>query len=225
MSIVRVEKTKDYTIMCNCHFREKKMSLKAKGLHSLMLSLPDDWDYSIEGLTKLSKDGRDGVAAALKELEKFGYLERKVNKNDKGQFEGYEYIVYEKPNTENQLSENLISENPTQYNTKESNTKELNTNSMKVSKRDSDGKSYESILNSLNDEDLKNVILEFIKMRKMIKKPLTNYALEQVIKNMFQLGKGNKQEMIAIVNQSIENSWQGLFPIKNNFNEKGGLPF
>ena len=71
---MRVHKTANFTVMSNYHFREKKMSLKAKGLLSLMLSLPEDWDYSVAGLTTLSKDGKDGVMTALAELEKFGYL-------------------------------------------------------------------------------------------------------------------------------------------------------
>ena len=74
MSVVRVHKTKNFTVMSNYHFKEKEMSLKAKGLLSLMLSLPDSWNYSVSGLVKLSKDGKDGVMSALSELEKFGYF-------------------------------------------------------------------------------------------------------------------------------------------------------
>ena len=125
MVVFRVEKTKNYTVIGNYHFREKKMSLKAKGLLSLMLSLPEDWNFSAEGLATLSKDGRDGVNAALKELEKFGYLERKQLFSKAGKFTGYEYIVHEKPSTEKPSTEN-----PTQLNTKELNTKELNTNKL-----------------------------------------------------------------------------------------------
>lgn len=71
MTVIRVHKTANYTVMSNHHFKEKSMSLKAKGLLSLMLSLPDDWNYSISGLVKLSKDGKDGVMSALSELEEF----------------------------------------------------------------------------------------------------------------------------------------------------------
>ena len=71
-----VHKTSDYTVMSNTHFKEKEMTLRAKGLLSLMLSLPDDWDYSIAGLCTLSKDGKDSVMNALLELEEFGYLVR-----------------------------------------------------------------------------------------------------------------------------------------------------
>jgi len=98
MPIFRVEKTNDYTIMCNFHFKEKEMSLKAKGLLSLMLSLPDCWDYSIAGLVAICKENENAINSALKELEIFGYLKRNKifpNKNNNGRIE-YEYIIYEK---------------------------------------------------------------------------------------------------------------------------------
>ena len=97
MSVIRVNKTKNYTVLSNYHFKEKGMSLKAKGLLSLMLSLPDDWNYSIAGLVALSKDGKDSVMSALSELEKFGYLYRVRMVNTKGQFDGVEYNIFEKP--------------------------------------------------------------------------------------------------------------------------------
>lgn len=76
MAVFRVEKTKDFTIMCNHHLRNRKLSLKAKGLLSLMLSLPEDWDYTTKGLAHICKDGIDAISTALKELEQQGYLTR-----------------------------------------------------------------------------------------------------------------------------------------------------
>lgn len=99
MSIIRVEKTKNYTVMSNHHLKERDMSLKAKGLLSLMLSLPDNWDYSINGLVSICKENRDSIRNTLNELKDFGYLEvRKLlpNETNNGRIE-YEYIVYEIP--------------------------------------------------------------------------------------------------------------------------------
>ena len=127
MAVIRVNKTADYTVMSNTHFKEKEMSLKAKGLLSMMLSLPDTWDYSIAGLVSLSKDGKDSVMNALAELEEFGYLIRTRIVNEKGQFAGYDYNIYENPQTENPYSEKPKTEKPPQLNTKESIPKELNT--------------------------------------------------------------------------------------------------
>ena len=143
MPVFRMHKTKDYTTMSNYHFREKEMSLKAKGLLSLMLSLPDTWDYSISGLVSICKENETAVKNALKELKEFGYL--KITKlmpdqTDSGRIE-WVYNIYEQPQTnqnreyqneEKQQVENLpiehqCIENQGQLNTKESNTKESNT--------------------------------------------------------------------------------------------------
>lgn len=133
MAVIRINKTSDYTVMSNSHFREREMSLKAKGLLSLMLSLPDNWDYSIAGLVTLSKDGKDGVMNALAELEDLKYLKRTRMVDEKGRFSGYDYDIFEHPYAENPCEEKPYAEkpnteNPPQLNTKESNTKESNTN-------------------------------------------------------------------------------------------------
>ena len=119
MAIIKVNKTKNYTTISNFHLREKDMSLKAKGLLSLMLSLPEDWDYSVGGLAKLSKDGKDSVTNTLMELERFGYVKRTQCLNDKKQFDGYDYDIYEEPQfeEENPLTGNPLTGNPPQLNT------------------------------------------------------------------------------------------------------------
>lgn len=109
MAVIRVNKTKNYTVMSNFHLKEKNMSLKAKGLLSIMFSLPDDWDYSIKGLATLSYDGKDSVMKALKELERFGYLIRTKVLDDQGRFVGIEYNLYEKPLQNLPQAENPLS--------------------------------------------------------------------------------------------------------------------
>jgi len=124
--IYRVHKNQNYTVMSNHHFRDKELSLKAKGLLSMILSLPETWNYSVEGLTALSTDGKDSVRGAIKELEVGGYIVRRQGKVN-GKFANSEYDVYEKPMTENPTTENPMTENPTQLNTYKLNTQELNT--------------------------------------------------------------------------------------------------
>lgn len=129
--IMRTEKNKNYTVMGNYHLRDKELSLKAKGLLSIMLSLPDGWNFSISGLSTLSSDGESAVRATLKELENNGYLKRnKVRCN--GKITDWEYIVYEQKTANKSVDAKPVVENPhvdssTQLNTKEINTKELNT--------------------------------------------------------------------------------------------------
>ena len=132
MAVFRINKTSDYSVMSNYHLKEKEMSLKAKGLLSLMLALPDEWKYSIDGLAMLSKDGKESVMYVLNELEKFGYLTRTRIKDEKGRWGGYEYDIYEKPYTEKPYTENPYTENPTQLNTKVINTNKLNIIAEKV---------------------------------------------------------------------------------------------
>ena len=138
MAVLRKARRERYTIIDNEVFCNTALSLKAKGLLCQMLSLPDGWEYSIEGLAQLCSDGRTSVASAVKELEEAGYI-RRIQVREGGKVAGIEYVVYESPiadlpKAENLISENLISENlraenREQLNTKELNTKELNTKS------------------------------------------------------------------------------------------------
>ena len=110
MSIIRVEKNSNYTVMNNCHLRENKMSLKAIGLMSKMLSLPEDWDYSVAGLVAICKENDTAIQSALDELKEFGYLQvvkKMPNETKSGRIE-YEYVLYEqKQGKEKQGVENL----------------------------------------------------------------------------------------------------------------------
>ena len=141
MAVFRVEKTKDFTVMSNHHLRNKNLSLRAKGLLSLMLSLPEEWNYSLSGLAQLSKEGIDAVRASIRELETVGYIKRHRLRNSKGQLEDTEYVIHEqpifdepileKPTLDNPAQVEPMLEKPTQLNTNKTNTKESNTDCIK----------------------------------------------------------------------------------------------
>lgn len=98
MPVIRVEKTSNYTVMPNYHLQDKRLSLKAKGLLSYILSLPNDWDYSVKGLTSIVKEGSHTVTTILKELRETGYLEmRMINPDFEHKVIRWEYVIYEKP--------------------------------------------------------------------------------------------------------------------------------
>lgn len=97
MAVFRIEKTKDYTVMSNHHLRNTSLSLKAKGLLSLMLSLPEEWDYTTKGLAYICKDGVDSISAGIRELEEQGYLRRQRIRNANGQLGSIEYTILEQP--------------------------------------------------------------------------------------------------------------------------------
>ena len=97
MAVFRIEKTRDYTVMSNYHLRDRSLSLKAKGLLSLMLSLPEDWDYTMKGLARICKDGIDSISGGIRELEAHGYLVRERVRNENGQLGSIEYTILEQP--------------------------------------------------------------------------------------------------------------------------------
>ena len=145
MAVFRIEKTRDYTVMSNHHLRNTELSLKAKGLLSLMLSLPENWDYTTKGLARICKDGVDSICAGVRELEEQGYVVRERVRNPNGQLGAIEYTILEqprppereKPERENPVQVNPVldspvlgkpeQENPAQLNTKGSSKQKLKT--------------------------------------------------------------------------------------------------
>lgn len=223
MSVIRIHKTKNFTVMSNYHFKEKKMSLKAKGLLSLMLSLPDDWNYSISGLVTLSKDGKDSVMTALAELEKFGYLTRTQLVNEKGQFSGVEYHIFEEPQKENpiaekpnadiQQTEKQNAEKPRQLNTNSINNennksiKELNTNAI------SESELYD-ILVTIEDEELAELYREYTEWRATTEAPLTKQGLKMLIARCKRLSKYDVAVQKAMVETALIQGWKNVFEPK-----------
>ncbi len=126
MAVFRVEKTKDFTVMSNFHLRDVELSLKAKGLLSLMLSLPEDWDYTTKGLACICKDGVDSITSALKELENHGYLTRQRTRYENGRLGDITYTIHEKPVSQEELpeQEKPKRENPRQVNPEQGNLKQ-----------------------------------------------------------------------------------------------------
>ena len=100
MSVFRVEKNKGYTVMSNHHLRNHALSLKAKGLLSQMLSLPEDWDYTLQGLAQINKESTDAIREAVRELERAGYIKRSRERDGRGCLRGTVYTIYEQPHTE-----------------------------------------------------------------------------------------------------------------------------
>ena len=121
MAKFTIEKNKNYTIMSNYHLQDRNLSYKAKGLLSFMLSLPEDWDYSINGLVSISKEGVKAIRNILQELQRYGYLVIEKKQNEIGQFE-YEYLIYEQPDTQKGDMDLGEVEKDIQINTNEINT-------------------------------------------------------------------------------------------------------
>lgn len=125
MAVFRVERNRGYTVMSNHHLRNVELTLKAKGLLSQMLSLPESWDYTLAGLSRINREKIDAIREAVRELERAGYIVRSRERDGKGRLRGADYIIYEQPHTapisdlptlENPMLDNPTQENPTQEN-------------------------------------------------------------------------------------------------------------
>ena len=214
MSVVRVNKTKNYTVLSNYHFKEKGMSLKAKGLLSLMLSLPDDWNYSISGLVKLSKDGKDSVMSALSELEKFGYLHREQVVNSKGQFSGVEYNIYEEPQEEFPLAANKKAEKQNTKKQSAGNPPQLNTNnsSTKNNKIIYNINNYIELLDTIPDDHLRNYYASFLDNRNAMGYPLTIKGFELLIERVREIAGLDIEKQKELLKIAIINNWKNVYP-------------
>ena len=159
MSVFRVEKTKGYTVMSNHHLRNHTLSLKAKGLLSQMLSLPDDWDYTLQGLAQINKESIDAIREAVRELERAGYIKRSRERDERGCLRGTVYTIYEQPHAEptpeepaqalptldNPTLEKPMLEKPTLENPMQLNKEIQRTNLSKKEKSNTDTQSTHSI--------------------------------------------------------------------------------
>ena len=142
MAVFHIERTRDYTVMSNHHLRDKALSLKSKGLLSMMLSLPEDWNYTTRGLAKICKEGVDAIGGALRELEAAGYIVRHQMRDRQGRISDTEYVIYEQPqpkapdtpqpdtaspDTENPYLDSPDTEKPAELNIEKSKTQKSNT--------------------------------------------------------------------------------------------------
>lgn len=233
MAVVRVEKSTNYTTMCNEHLKDNELSLKAKGLLSIMLSLPDEWHYSVKGLKAICVESINTINGILQELEENDYLLRKrVYCN--GKISEWEYVIFESKENKKLYLENLDIKNEDIENedienrdvykyTKQSNTKELSTNKSSTKKYK---ETYVSILDSYTtNEELKESLRSFIEMRKKMKGFTVN-AFKLNLKKLDKLAIDDYTKT-EIVNQSVMNSWKGFFELSNKSNKNGldQLPF
>ena len=140
MAVFRVEKNSGYTVMSNHHLRNRNLSLKAKGLLSQMLSLPEDWDYTLQGLARINRESIDAIRQAIRELEQAGYIQRSRERDEKGRLRGADYVIFElpqpipasvSPTLENPTLENPTQENPTLENPMQLNKDKLITEKQK----------------------------------------------------------------------------------------------
>lgn len=215
MPVFRVNKTKDYVTMSKAHLKEKKMSLKAKGLLSEMLGLPDEWNYSIDGLVAINKENESSIKSTLSELKEFGYLKitkLMPNTTTSGRIE-YIYDIYEKPIQEGEKQEVENQpleiqpleiqplENPPLLNNKELSNKEIINKEYKENNK----RKY------FDDEELNDLFIEYLNLRKKIKAVNSERAINLLLNKLDGYPINIKKEMIE---EAIVNSWKSVYPLK-----------
>ena len=229
MAVIRTIKNENYTTMRNTHLRDKNLSLKAKGLLSMMLSLPDKWHYSVKGLEGICKESKNTINSVLNELEDNNYLVRR-RRYCNGKISEWEYIIFE--NNENHDEELLHLKNEDIENedieiqdienrdvykiTKELSTKELNTNEYK--EKNIKKESVNSVIAEYTkNKDLQDALHDFVDMRTKVRKPLTVRAMKLSLNELDKLAVDDITK-IAIVNQSIVHNWLTFYKLQNNNN-------
>lgn len=240
MAVFRIHKEKNYTVISNSVYKDKTISLKAKGLLSLMLSLPDDWDYSIEGLTKLSSDGETSIRSGLKELEEHKYLIR-TPLRESGKIIDWEYNIFEIPTisqvVENQQVENQVVENIDNKVTNKLSNKELskkdsiinntivvNTNSQnftfgtkqtKPKKQNLYSRCVALINNKTDDKELQKLLVDWLNMILEKYRDREKVLYENVFKGKLNtLDEYDKKDWKDIIQYNLQRGYEAFYPIK-----------
>ena len=201
-TVFRVEKNREFVVMSNRFLRNKEMSLKAKGLLALCLSLPENWDYSMNGLVAICKENITSVRSCLKELEEHGHLQIIKKKGDKGRFI-YEYVIFESPHIENLPLENLPMES-------------LPIENHRQQSIDLESIEEQSIDNNIYIDKGVNPSLiplynDFLENRKSIQAPLSDRGLKMLITRVEKLSNGNLVVQRLMLENAIMNGWKNVY--------------
>ena len=214
MSVFKIEKNNNYTVMSNYHLRDHDLSYKAKGLLSFMLSLPEDWDYSLAGLCSISKESRDGIRSILKELQETHYVEIEKVRGDKGYFE-YNYLIYEIPHfidLENQQT-NPDMENPHLDNPNVEMATQINTNIINTKKQiDKDDKTISSFFVA---EEHNILTLELIDSGYINETDTQIFYYDKLFEDLLTDGNSYK-DLICIIHYIVSRV------VKRNFEDEDG---
>ena len=221
MAIIRVEKRSNFTVVDNTFIRDSNLSLKAKGLMLLMLSLPPEWDYSIAGLSAICAEGKTAIRNCLKELEQNYYLIRERRNNEKGYFV-YEYIlkeIPEKPHTDNlhmdkAHTDSSYAESRTQIKKEEKKKDKLKKDLLKKENiKGLSERAASALLDELvYDEELKELYQEYRIMREEIGAPLTERSLKLLVARCERLADFDEGIQKTMLETAIIQQWKSVYP-------------
>lgn len=224
MNKIYRKKNENFTIISNVVLRDSRISLKAKGVMALVMSLPNNWDFTIRGLIAVVKEGRDAIYSAIKELKMYGYCEVVVCRDENGKLLGNDYVFYEEPKnpenstihpyTENPDTDNPDTGNPPQIN--KDNKKEKNINS-KTKSLTNGNDCYDW---SVVDEDMKPIVEDWIRYKREKKQTYKPTGFKTFYRQLVKFSSGTPERARAIIERSMANNWAGIFELDNR--TKGG---
>ena len=247
MAVIRVEKTKNYTVMSNVHLDDQRLSLRAIGLLSRMLRQPDDWDYSVRGLAAMCKEGRDAVAAALNELVEAGYVTRHRERRGDGSFGGIEYVVHESPqepprtekadvdDSASPRPENPDTDNPNTVNPPQPSTiynqSTIVSNYIPLYNPPKGGReTVDPIEKELREyagenRDLLDALRGFLEQRAKRKKEIkTSRQLHILLNKLDRLSEGDTAAKICLLDEATEHGWDSVYARQGSAKAKNERP-
>jgi hypothetical protein len=210
MNRIKTIKNSNYTTIDNSVSKDIKLSLKAKGLLLVIMSLPNDWDFSINGISKICKEGRDSIYSAINELIKNGYCQRVIIKNDKGKIMGSDYTFFESPYTDNPYTDNPDMDNPTQLNTNI--IKDLNNKNLKVivPKKELD------LTTIIKDDNWLGLVKHWLKYKKERRETYKSLmSINTMYKKLIKNSNNDFDTAKKIIESAIANNYSGFFAIEN----------
>lgn len=206
-TVLRIEKNREFVVMSNRFLRNKEMSLKAKGLLALCLSLPDDWDYSLNGLVSITKENLTAIRSGLKELEAHGHLQINKTKNEKGQFT-YEYVIFEVPHIENLYMDNQHVESQPIENVIQQSIKESSIEKESI-------KELNLYIEEQASPAIQSLYKDYLETRKEIGAPLTMRGLKMLHTRVEKLSNGNAHVQRLMLENAIFNKWKNVYRPKD----------
>lgn len=231
MNRVIRKKNENYTIISNTVLRDKRITLKSKGLIALVMSLPSNWDFTIRGLITIVKEGRDAIYASIKELKQYGYCDVVVCRDERGKLIGNDYVFYEEPHfandndspyTENTDMDSPCTEKPYTDNPDTENPPQINKEDNKVNNNISSSlKNYDGYDWNIIDDDMKPIVEDWLRYKREKKQTYKPTGFKTFCRQLIKLSDGKPELAREIIERSMANNWAGIFEL--NIRSKGSI--
>ena len=214
MKRIRVEKNKNYTTISNVFLLDKRLSLKAKGFLAMIMSLKDNWDFTIEGFVKITKEGEAAIYTAIKELKDFGYCKEEKIRDEKKRIVGNEYTFYEEPKTQS-IDNQLDCENQDLGFLNQANQGQISTTNNSTNNKILKNKEKSDVDLSFVADDFLPIVQDWLAYKKEKKQTYKQRGAKMFYSQLLNLSNNDAEVARLIIEQSMANNWAGIFPLKN----------